>query len=127
MPPPTVTNGTSTRGIPAAATIASVHQSDVRSSSVRSPPPPPLPLPPACWTGLRATIVGASSCGRSAEPSVAISPQPCPLSGITVSLLRWLANPPLIHRDTQIVDLGAQYGKAYQARERSRYPVVPGR
>ena len=39
MPPPTVTKGTSTIGIPAAATMASVHVSDFRSSSVRSPPP----------------------------------------------------------------------------------------
>src|SRR5271155_4695084 len=114
MPPPTVTKGTSTTGIPAAATMARVHQSDVRSSWVRSPRPPPPPgapppaaplpaaLPPtappaACWTGLRAAIVGAASADCSAEPSVAISPPSAsPLSGISVTVAR---EPPLIHRD----------------------------
>src|SRR5579863_10144442 len=102
MPPPIVTKGTSTTGMPAAATMVSVHQSDARSSWLRSPrppgapppgaPPPGAPAPagllaappaPGCWTGLRAAIVGASF-GWSAGPSVAISPPSASsLSGIT--------------------------------------------
>src|SRR5215471_7180110 len=72
MPPPTLTNGTSVTGMPAAATMSSVHWSAAISASVRSP----APSPDAAATAGRAywIVAGwawpASSPGRSVGWSV---------------------------------------------------------
>src|SRR3712207_3610698 len=67
MPPPTVTNGTSTTGIPASASIWSVHTSVATRESVRSPGCAGVG---ACWGAMVLSLTAGMSVLRGGAATV---------------------------------------------------------